>query len=309
MANEGVDQTSWAQEGDEFQVDGDNGVIHNSDNTQQEEDNTNLSSSVALQTSGDDASPAVGALEDVGEYNPESVEYNPESVDYNPESVDATPLPLAEQDQSRQVTLKPSPQPTSTAQSQLAPVSVSVPVPAPKKRKTAGGFLVGDSDSEEDDDSPTPASNGLPTQPAQLDGVEATAALEEQALRGGHAPQSLPSSLHTSTLAPQAQEAVSNVPFTSQASAPTVTADASAASWPAAPQPVDPVALPQDVVTTLEERIKQDPRAAMDAWLDLIAELRRRNDIDALRGVYDRFLVVFPQSVSPLVFGSSVPEC
>lgn len=209
--------------------------------------------------------------------------------DYNPESVDTTPLPLQEQDQSLQTILKPSPQPTSTtAQSQLAPESVSaaasasVPVPAPKKRKTAGGFLVGDSDSE-DEDSPTPASNGLATQPAQP----------------AQAPQSLPPSpLHASTLAPQAQEAVSNVPFTSQASdAPAVSADAPAASWPAAPQPVDHVALPQDVVTKLEERIKQDPRAALDAWLELMAELRRRNDIDALRGVYDRFLVVFPQSV------------
>lgn len=255
MADAVVDETSWAQEGDEFQVDGNNGVIPNSDNAQQ--DINNLSSSVALQTSGDSASPAVGAPEDVG--------------DYDPESVDLTPLPYQGQDQSRQSSLKPSPQPI-TAQPQAAPV--------PKKRKTAGGFLVGDSDSE--DDTPAPASNGLPIQPAQ-------------------APQSLPhSSLNTSALAVQAQEAVSNVPPTSQASdAPAVSAEASAGlARGAAPQPNDAARLPQDAVTTLEERIKQDPRAAMDTWLDLIAELRRRNDIEALRGVYDRFLAVFPQSVS-----------
>lgn len=263
MADAVVDETSWAQEGDEFQVDGDNGVIQNSDNAQQ--DINNLSSSVALQTSGDSASPAVGAPEDVG--------------DYDPESVDLTPLPHQGQDQSRQSSLKPSSQP-SAAQPQAAPV--------PKKRKTAGGFLVGDSDSE--DDTPAPASNGLPIQPAQA-AVHAVP----------HSP------LNTSVLAFQAQEAVSNVPSTSQASdAPVVSAEASAGlAQVAAPQPNDAARLPQDVVTTLEERIKQDPRAAMDTWLDLIAELRRRNDIEALRGVYDRFLVVFPQSVSL----TAIPLC
>lgn len=255
MADEVVDESSWAQEGDEYQVDGDNGVIQNSDNAQQ--DINNLSSSVALRTSGDSASPAVGALEDVG--------------DYDPESVDVTPMAQQGQDQSRQGSLQPSPYPT-TAQPQAAPV--------PKKRKTAGGFLVGDSDSE--DDAPTPASNGLPTQPAQ-------------------APQTVPRSpSQSSAHVPQAQEAVSNVPSTSQASdAPAASAGAPAGLGQAAvPQPIDAVRLPQDVVITLEERIKQDPRAALDTWLDLIAELRRRNDIETLRGVYDRFLAVFPQSVS-----------
>lgn len=256
MADAVVDETSWAQEGDEYQVDGENGVIQNSDNAQQ--DINNLSSSVAPQTSGDSASPAVGAPEDVG--------------DYDPESVDLTPMPHQGQESSRQSSLKPSPQPITTAQPHAAPV--------PKKRKTAGGFLVGDSDSE--DDTPAPASNGLPIQPAQ-------------------APHSLPHSpVNTSALDVQAQEAVSDVPSTFQASdAPIVSTEASAGlARVAAPQPNDAARLPYDVVTTLEERIKQDPRAAMDTWMDLIAELRRRNDIEALRGAYDRFLLVFPQSVS-----------
>lgn len=251
MANKAADEASWAQDGDKFEVDGDNGVIQNSDNTQQ--DINNLSSSMALQTSGDSASPAaVGASEDVGEYDPESV--------------GVTPLPHQEQTQSRQSSLKPSPQPPA----QSATV--------PKKRKTAGGFLVGDSDSE--DEIPTPNSNGLPIQSAQ-------------------ASQSLPHSpVNTSTLASKAHEAVSNVPSTSQANnAPTGPFEASAAPPEAAALQLD-ARVPQNAVTRLEERIKQDPRAAMDAWLDLIAELRRRNDPDALREVYERFLAVFPQSVS-----------
>ncbi|KAF3763067.1 hypothetical protein M406DRAFT_292694 [Cryphonectria parasitica EP155] len=236
MADEIVEEAPWAQDGDEYQVDGNTGVIHNSDNAQQ--DINNLSSSVALQTSGDSASPNDGASEDVG--------------DYDPESVDLTPVPQQEQVQSRQSSLKPLPQPAAQ------------PLPVPKKRKTAGGFLVGDSDSEDDN----PTSNGLATQSGQ----------DTQPLSQSSPPQtSVP--VHD-----EAQEAVSNVPSASQANnAPAVSGGTIAAPL-------------QDVVTTLEERIKQDPRAAMDSWLDLIAELRRRNDIDALRGVYERFLAVFPQS-------------
>lgn len=253
MADEVVNEASWVQEGEELQADGDNGVIQNSDNAQQ--DINNLSSSVGPQTSGDSASPAVGAPEDVG--------------DYDPESVDLTPLPQEDLDESHQSTLKPTPQPI-TAQSQA--------VPMPKKRKTAGGFLVGDSDSE--DDTPAPASNGLPIQPAQPS-------------------PSLPSTLNTSAAPVQAQEALSNVPSTTQASeAPAASFEASSGlPSNAATQPTDASTLPQDVITTLEELIKQDSRAAMDPWLDLIAELRRRNDIEGLRGAYDRFLAIFPQSV------------
>lgn len=53
-----------------------------------------------------------------------------------------------------------------------------------------------------------------------------------------------------------------------------------------------------DRTTTLESRVKQDPRGDMDAWLSLIEEYRRRSSMDDLRSAYNRFLEVFPQSVS-----------
>lgn len=258
MANEVVEETPWAQEGEESEGE-ENGDIQISDNTQED---MNLSSH-APQTSGDLASPTDGPAEDaVG--------------DYDPASVDLTlpPQEEEEQDQSQQNSLNPTPQPTSQ--------SVPAPAPASKKRKTAGGFLVGDSDSE-GDDAPAPASTtSLPTQPSQ-------------------APQSLPQPLlDTSTSASEAVEAASNVPSASQANnAPAASVVVPTESSTAvAPQFDGGAAAPYDVITTLEERIKQEPRAAMDAWLDLIAELRQRNDIDALRDVYERFLAVFPQAVS-----------
>lgn len=188
--------------------------------------------------------------------------------EYDPASVDLTLLSQEdEQDQSRQTSLKPTPQPTAQS--------------APKRRKKAGGFLVGDSDSE-DDEVPAPISTSLPTHPSQ-------------------APLSLPQSpLRASASASQAEEAVSNVPSTSQA----IDAPATSVVVPAetsgvvAPQSDDGAGAPYHVITVLEERIKQEPRAAMDAWLDLIAELRQQNDTDALRDVYERFLAVFPQAVS-----------
>jgi cleavage stimulation factor subunit 3 len=54
---------------------------------------------------------------------------------------------------------------------------------------------------------------------------------------------------------------------------------------------------PLDVLGTLEDRVKEDPRGDMDAWLALIADHRRRNKFDDLRGVYNRFLEIFPQAV------------
>lgn len=185
--------------------------------------------------------------------------------EYDPESVSVTPLPHVGQ----QVSQVPAPQPA--------------PQPANKKRKTAGGFLVGDSESEDDDSStPAPASNGAVAEPTQ-------------------ASHSVPHpSPHASTPVQEAQGAVSNVPPTSQANnAPAVSVEEPGSGAIAPSETVNNgVKPPQDVVTTLEARIKEDPRGAMDAWLDLMAELRARNNIESIRSVYERFLAVFPQSVS-----------
>lgn len=68
--------------------------------------------------------------------------------------------------------------------------------------------------------------------------------------------------------------------------------------------PVDaPSSTPQfvptlDPVALLEARIKEDPRGDMDAWLNLVADHKRRGRLDDLRKVYNRFVEVFPQAVS-----------
>jgi cleavage stimulation factor subunit 3 len=58
------------------------------------------------------------------------------------------------------------------------------------------------------------------------------------------------------------------------------------------------VRLPHDRIGILEDRIKEDPRGALDAWLNLIGEHRKRGKIEDARNAYERFLSVFPSAVS-----------
>lgn len=58
------------------------------------------------------------------------------------------------------------------------------------------------------------------------------------------------------------------------------------------------VRLPHDRIGILEDRIKEDPRGAVDAWLNLIGEHRKRGKIEDARNAYERFLNVFPSAVS-----------
>ena len=58
------------------------------------------------------------------------------------------------------------------------------------------------------------------------------------------------------------------------------------------------VRLPHDRIGILEDRIKEDPRGAVDAWLNLIGEHRKRGKIEDARNAYERFFQVFPSAVS-----------
>jgi cleavage stimulation factor subunit 3 len=69
---------------------------------------------------------------------------------------------------------------------------------------------------------------------------------------------------------------------------------------PTAPSPgAAPTIATMDPVVLLEARVKEDPRGDMDAWLNLIADHRRRSKLAEVRSVYSKFVEVFPQAVSP----------
>ena len=56
--------------------------------------------------------------------------------------------------------------------------------------------------------------------------------------------------------------------------------------------------LPHDTMGILEDRIKEDEKGDLDAWLSLIDEYKKRGKSDEIRQVFDRFFTVFPQAVS-----------
>lgn len=154
------------------------------------------------------------------------------------------------------------------------------PKPTAKKPKTAGGFIV-DSDSE-DDDTSTPGSSGL-APPASSNQTHPRTASPLQNMTTLRDVQATPT-------ADQESE------HRTSSAAPNNGNDKTlAASLPAAnTQQV----VPQDKVVVLEDRVREDPRGAMDAWLALLREYRDRNNINDARKTYDRFLAVFPQAVS-----------
>lgn len=56
--------------------------------------------------------------------------------------------------------------------------------------------------------------------------------------------------------------------------------------------------LAHDVIGILEDRIKDDPRGDIEAYHQLIEELKSRNKEDEVRKVYEDYLKVFPVDVS-----------
>jgi len=198
--------------------------------------------------------------------------------------------------------------PTSSAPAQQPAAQTQQP-------KTLGGFLV-DEDDEDEDEAPFSQSSQ-----AEMNGLANGAGVSSDA------PQRSVSQTPINTLPPtdvsiqkaQAQDAslVSTAPATDSAPfAPLPSQDGAAsvkspkipvpsASKPSSvvnvPVPPSKKRLPGDVIGQLEDRITEDPRGDMDAWLSLISEHRRRNKLDEARSAFDRFFKVFPHAASEIV--------
>lgn len=165
---------------------------------------------------------------------------------------------------------------TTTAPISVATVTAPTPPVEPesepepprpsKKPKTAGGFLVGSSD-DEDEDTPTPAPDAtLKPVPAPIQAQP----FSPSPLQQSTTTQDLP----VPALVSNDQNATN-----------------SAATAASIIQPFT------DYTGNLEDRVKEDPRGAVNAWLDLVREHRSRNRIDDARAVYERFFKIFPQAV------------
>jgi cleavage stimulation factor subunit 3 len=216
------------------------------------------SDQVQAEYSLDPAQHASGDLPSPDGATGEVGEYDPTAAVAAAPAAGAAAQPAADQ-----VPLRPSPQRA-----------------AKQKPRTAGGFLVGDSDSE-DDETPVAASSGRAP----------GAASQSSASR---------SPLQHSITAKQATVVPSNAELAAQVNtaAPAGPPENGNTAAPSAPEAAAPPPVAVDRIAQLEDRIRSDPRGAMDAWLALIAEHRAKNDIEQSRQVYERFLAVFPQAVS-----------
>ncbi|KAK4192213.1 hypothetical protein QBC35DRAFT_243635 [Podospora australis] len=170
------------------------------------------------------------------------------------------------------------------------------PKPAAKKPRTVGGFLVGDSDSEEGDDGDSgpsvQAPNGpQPSVPSQASLPHSTSSLQNSSVaQDSAASNPNPSPLaQVKVVAPVHENRIETATPTVPLPAPATGLTAAGSSLPRAPVAADRLA-------QLEERIRDDPRGALDAWLALITEQRSRGDLVKTRETYERFFEVFPQA-------------
>lgn len=238
-----------------------------------------------------------------------SLEHNP------PDSTSPLQVMASMSKQDTPVTENPStpflgsqdPSRTGSRASLRTPANESKPV----KSRNIGGFIV-DDDSDED----------TPAQSAALNGVSHVAGGSSNVLKSlSHTPQpesSTPDVSISITAQTQGDTAlVQNSGSDSVSNLAAIVPDAVAlpniagtpkpdenlpASQVNAPEPpvttaAPRVRLPHDRVGILEDRIKEDPRGDIDAWISLVSEHRKRNKLEDARNVYERFFKVFPAAV------------
>ena len=227
-----------------------------------------------------------------------AAEYDPTSYDPADQTVDQDQEEEEEDDEDYDPSsfMPDQPQPSATPQPaavQAQPAShISARTASPatetvaaQKPKTIGGFIEEDDDEDEEEQDQGTGTNGslAQTPVQQQQNVQAVYNPPTDLLEQDHAPSAIPT-----RGAPVPGQALP------QPSAPVPSAQISSASAAALSKP----RLPQDRVGQLEDRIADDPKGDIDAWLDLIALHRSKNKLDDARNVYDRFFEVFPTAVS-----------
>ena len=234
---------------------------------------------------------------------------DPKQTAPNDDMDDSAPNPAMTSDIEASDALDPSQNP-SRAESQTSTQVPSGDAAQPKTRAN-GGFEVDEDEDDEGDADYEP--------PAVLEDEDAFPVTMSEDPSSGNAIQ------NTSTLdvsSHQAEQGPASGPDLSNSSyspAPVPNIDPSFVSGPShwtaqdlqsadmqnstapTPLPDSPSAqgrLAHDRVGILEDRIEEDPRGDIPAWLELIAEHRSRGRLDSARETYERFLKVFPMAVS-----------
>ncbi|CAG7947211.1 unnamed protein product [Penicillium nalgiovense] len=201
----------------------------------------------------------------------------------------------------------------------------STPAPAPAaeaqpKTRTIGGFEVDDDEDDEGDAEYEPPAvlggedvNAMPVtmseDPSSGDAMQNTSpdVSSHQAEQG---PASGPD-VANSSYSPDPVHNIdpSSVPGQSHWAAQdlqSATMQNSTVPTPVPDSPASKGRLAHDRVGMLEDRIREDPRGDIPAWLELIAEHRSRNRLDSARDTYERFLKLFPMAADQWVAYASM---
>jgi cleavage stimulation factor subunit 3 len=202
------------------------------------------------------------------------------------------------------------PQPTqSSAEGAAAPQA--------KRPRTVGGFVDESEDEEEEpavqpqEANATLSAMGASETPQPSFTISPNNTIPNPDVQLHSAQDQAPASISASVAVNESAPSIASLPNGStpvadatKPAAPDAMTVASARPSVAPPTPAPMSAslpkarLPQDRVGILEDRIAEDPRGDIEAWLSLIEEHRRRHKHDDARAVFERFLKVFPSSVS-----------
>ncbi|RKF72115.1 mRNA 3'-end-processing protein RNA14 [Golovinomyces cichoracearum] len=160
-----------------------------------------------------------------------------------------------------------------------------------RKPKTVGGFIADDSDEEYEAALPDipcadsqPSASNIPNQALPLSPHQSP--VFQQHLQASHKTQ----------VETKSEKLPLNVNSVVAGNSPVQASSGLNSIVSQAGVSVPKARLPNDRTGILEDRIKEDTRGDIDAWLALIKEHRNRNKLDEARAVYERFLKVFPQA-------------
>lgn len=276
---------------------------------------------------GDEYDPAHQQLE------PDMPEEEEDDDDYDPSSfmpdVPAVAADNADNADSASIAASATPQheapsqPPSQAPSQAPSRTTSTqPISAiqtAQKPKTIGGFIEEDDDEDDEEEAQNAtaqngangalavASQNTPLQSPHRSLTQVYNASKDAAtdhvVPNGHG-AAMPESVSTPTSFVQNQGAPADQkPATPATPAPQPSAQSLpiSSSNSTAQKP----RLPQDRIGQLEDRIAEDPKGDINAWLELVNLHRQKGKLDDARQVYERFFDVFPTAVSSAAFLTS----
>ncbi|KAB8228546.1 mRNA 3'-end-processing protein rna14 [Aspergillus alliaceus] len=208
----------------------------------------------------------------------------------------------------------------SRAESQASASAPASGTSVPLKTRTIGGFVVEDEDEDDagDADYEPPAvlgvedmntiSMNVPQQPISGNANEDTPTPDvsvDDAMQASANAKNISNSSYTPASGTASKNEAPAPVNQNMYNSRTLQSENIQDSAAATPTPDSPSTskgrLPHDRIGILEDRIQEDPRGDIPAWLELINEHKGRNRIDGAREVYERFLKAFPFSAEQWV--------